>query len=302
MGGGDGPSQEGSSQDDRGGGGLSTKGVDGSQAIDSRTHGPDDAPSSTGSAEGDRPCAACDDPERNVERRSKAHDDQSQGDQPHRFLGVIGSMAQRQGDRGEDLHPVEEVLGVRGSVSGEKKGDPEKEGPEEETQERGEDQDGDDVEKALPDNSGGSVGNQDGTHHPSHESVGRAGGEAEIPRDEVPADGSDESGHNERHGELHRLWIKGGDIHNVLPDRFRDRRSEEQGAAEFTDRRQEQSFPWRKGPGGNDGGHDIGRIVKPVGVIKEKGEPNNDNGDESDRDVDATPPLFSPRLLTGAGS
>jgi hypothetical protein len=120
--------------------------------------------------------------------------------------------------------------------------------------------------------------------------MGGTGREPEIPRDEVPADSPDEGSHNECHGELHGLRIEAGDIDNVLPDRFRDRRPEEQGPGEFTDRCQHESFPRRKGSGGDNGGHDIGCVVKPVGVIKEKGEPDDDNCDEFDRDVDDTPP------------
>ena len=98
-----------------------------------------------------------------------------------------------------------------------------------------------------------------------------AGGESPEPGDEVPGNSANECSNQKADRKFDPFRIEGGDIDNVFPDRFSHCCSKEEGADKMTYRCHSQSHPGTHRPCGDNGGHDIGCIVEPIGVVKEKG-------------------------------
>ena len=109
--------------------------------------------------------------------------------------------------------------------------------------------------------------------------MGGTGGKAPKPSDEIPGNGADECRGNEANGESSHLNVEGRDIYNSLPDRLSYSRAEDEWPDKFTDCSHQKGFSWRERPRGNDGGHYISRIVKPVGKIEEERQGNNDDSE-----------------------
>ena len=151
------------------------------------------------------------------------------------------------------------------------KGDLEEKDPEEKTEKGGKNQGGDDIDEASPDNLIRPISNQYGADHPADQGMGRTGGNAEKPGDEVPGDGADEYGDNQKNRQIDHLRVKSGDIHDIFPDGLSHRRSKKKGTDEFADGRQGEGSPWRECPGGDDGGHHVGGIVKAVRNSQKRG-------------------------------
>jgi hypothetical protein len=59
-----------------------------------------------------------------MEAGRKARNDERQCDQTNRFLYIIGPMAEGESNGRRNLHPIEEVIDLRGSVSKDVEGDP----------------------------------------------------------------------------------------------------------------------------------------------------------------------------------
>ena len=213
-----------------------------------------------------------------MEGRGETDDDQGHHDQTHGLLGVIGPMAERKGDGGEDLHSVEEIFCFGGCISGKIECHFEKEGAEEKAQNGGEKEHENDIEETLPQDFIRSIGDQHSAHHSSYEGMRGAGRKTPEPRDQVPGDGADESGDNEGDGDVEKSCIKGRDIDDILPDRLGDSSSEEEGADELTNSSHSQTHPRSHCSRGDDGGHDIGGIVKSV---REAEDECQDDGDDS---------------------
>src|SRR4030042_6058519 len=81
-----------------------------SQAVNLRAHGLDDSPSSTRCSKGNRRRATGNNPQRNMKGRRKSEHDQRQRYETHRFLGVIGTVAESKGDGRGNLNPIEKVV------------------------------------------------------------------------------------------------------------------------------------------------------------------------------------------------
>jgi hypothetical protein len=96
-----------------------------------------------------------------------SENDERQGNQSHGFLGVIGTMAQREGDGGEDLHPVEKVFGAGGGIAGEMQCHPKCQRTEEESKEGRGDEYGHNIEEAPPDDMTRPLSDQNSSNHPS---------------------------------------------------------------------------------------------------------------------------------------
>src|SRR4030043_699309 len=105
--------------------------------------------------------------------------------------------------------------------------------------------------------------------------MGRTGRESPGPGDEIPGDGANQGGNNQGDGEPGLAWIKSGDINNSFSDGLSHCRAEEKRTDEMGQGSQAQSAPGSHRSCGNNGRYHIGRIVEAIGIIKEKGKPDD---------------------------
>ncbi len=119
------------------------------------------------------------------------------------------------------------------------------------------------------------AGGQCGSDESTDECVGRAGGEAEPPRDEVPDHASEEGGDDGFRGDEFRFDESGG-------DGLRHGGSDH-GAPEIGDGGEEDGLTGMEDSCGNDGCDRVCGIVEAVDVLE-------DEGDQDDREQDGHDP------------
>jgi len=169
------------------------------------------------------------------------------------------------------------------------KGDLEEKDPEEKTEKGGEDQRSDDIEEASPYNLIRPISNPYGADHPADQGMGRTGGNAEEPGDEVPGDGPNEDGNNQKNGQIDHLRVKSGDIDDIFADGLSHRRSKKKGTDEFADGRQCEGSPWRECPVVMMVATTLAASWNPFVKSKKEGQTHNEDGKEKYRRFDDPP-------------
>ena len=110
-----------------------------------------------------------------------------------------------------------------------------------------------------------------GPSHPPDQGVRRARGQAEVPGDHVPYDGSHQSGEDDR-------VCEDPLIDHILGDRAGHRRSEDQECREVEERGPRDSQSRREDARRDDRRDRVGRVVEPVEEVERQG--NGDDGHE----------------------
>lgn len=129
--------------------------------------------------------------------------------------------------------------------------------------------------------------------------MGRTGREPPGPGDEVPGDCPNQGGNDEGDGYPGLAWVKGGDVNNSFSDGLSHCRAEEERSYEMGNGGQAQSASRAHCPRGDNGRHHIGRIVETIGVIKEEGQPDDEDGKQKDQAFDEHPPFMTVYLFIG---
>jgi hypothetical protein len=116
-----------------------------------------------------------------------------------------------------------------------------------------------------------------GAHQPADQRVRRAAGQAQVPGQEVPGDGADESRHHDDQAGLDREGAGDGvgdlgvkEIHG------------HQGADEVEDGRDDHRLRRRQRPSRDRGRDGVGGVVETVGEIESYGDQDGDHEEDLD--------------------
>ena len=101
------------------------------------------------------------------------------------------------------------------------------------------------------------------TGHAADQRMRRARREAQVERDEVPADGADETGEDHAHREH-----AGGRVDHVVGDRRGHLGAEHGEGDEVEEGRPDDGVLRPEHPGGDDGGDRVGRVVEAVREVE----------------------------------
>src|SRR5439155_6705846 len=104
--------------------------------------------------------------------------------------------------------------------------------------------------------------------------MGRAGGQAENPGNDIPDDGADESAGDD-------VDVDEFVVHHVIGNGAGDFGAENKCGDEVEDGGPENGLSGREHAGGDDGGNGVGGIVEAVEKVKDEGDE-----DEGDDEVD----------------
>ena len=155
--------------------------MDGADAVDGKAEGADNAPAARHDAQRDGRGAGEHDPERHLEGRDEAAEEQNQGQDAHAFLGVVGAVREGQAGGGDVLQAAQPGIGGRvgGDEQGAEQAVDQKADPE--TNEWREDERGEDLDDAgqmsvgqfgkAPGDMIGADGDDDGADQPANQGV-----------------------------------------------------------------------------------------------------------------------------------
>jgi hypothetical protein len=106
--------------------------------------------------------------------------------------------------------------------------------------------------------------------------MGRTRGKSPVPGDEVPNDGTDKRRDDKANGKRKGPLIKGRDIDDIFSNGLSHGSTKEEGTNKFAHCRHQKGFPWRESSCGNDRRYNIGCIMEAIGIVKKKGQDDDD--------------------------
>ena len=250
---------------------VGSKSVNGMHLEYLAADGTDDFPSAYAGTQGHSSSAEQFDDSRDFQCVDESAGKQGQCNDPHGFLGIIGTVRKGHESGRQDLQPVGRQIDDRRTVAmTDGKDEIHDNIPDDDSGNRGQNQGEENLQYAPAVEGPEADRNGYGANHTADERMGGTGGHADVPGQEVPDDGPCQAGDDDQ------LVDHIGRNDDIAADCFGNA-CRNHGTDKVQDGRTDDSQARADSPRRYAGGDGVGRIVEPVDKIENQGQDDDED-------------------------